>query len=78
MINNQQMQQSQNEPEILQEFRKALENIKDFESRKKRSKTLDEILKVKRDLEASFGEIKQMQQGKLKKVSLKEVLNVFS
>jgi hypothetical protein len=31
---------------------------------------------VKRDLKASFGEIKQMQEGKLKKMSLKEALNV--
>jgi hypothetical protein len=32
------------EPEILQEFQLALENVKDFKSGKKKSKTLDEIL----------------------------------
>jgi hypothetical protein len=36
--------QSETEPEILQEFRMALENVKDFKSGKKKSKTLDEIL----------------------------------
>ena len=36
--------QSENEPEILQEFRTALENVKDFKSGKKKSKTLEEIL----------------------------------
>ena len=35
----------------------------------------EQLLNVKRDLKASFGEIKQMQQGKLKKMSLKESLN---
>jgi hypothetical protein len=32
------------EPEILQEFQLALENVRDFKSGKKKSKTLDEIL----------------------------------
>jgi hypothetical protein len=36
----------------------------------------EQLLKVKRDLKASFSEIKQMQSGKLKKISLKEALNV--
>ena len=36
--------QSDSEPEILQEFRMALENVKDFKSGKKKSKTLEEIL----------------------------------
>jgi hypothetical protein len=36
--------QSDTEPEILQEFRMALENVKDFKSGKKKSKTLEEIL----------------------------------
>jgi hypothetical protein len=36
--------QSDTEPEILQEFRIALENVKDFKSGKKKSKTLEEIL----------------------------------
>jgi hypothetical protein len=36
----------------------------------------EQLLKVKRDLKASFSEIKQMQSGKLKKMSLKEALNV--
>ena len=69
--------QNETEPKILQEFRMALENVKDFKSGKKKSKTLSEILKVKRDLKASFGEIKQMQQGKLGKVSLKKALDVL-
>ena len=69
--------QNETEPKILQEFRMALENVKDFKSGKKKSKTLSEILKVKRDLEASFSEIKQMQQGELGKVSLKEVLDIL-
>lgn len=69
--------QNETEPKILQEFTIALENVKDFKSGKKKSKTLSEILKVKRDLEASFSEIKQMQQGKLEKVSLKEALYIL-
>jgi hypothetical protein len=32
------------EPEILKEFRMALQDAKDFQSGKKKSKTLDEIL----------------------------------
>ncbi len=36
----------------------------------------EQLLKVKRDLKASFSEIKLMQQGKLKKMSLKEAFNV--
>jgi hypothetical protein len=35
---------AETEPEILQEFRMALENVKDFKSGKKKSKTLEEIL----------------------------------
>ncbi|MDZ7900812.1 MAG: hypothetical protein U5N85_22645 [Arcicella sp.] len=56
----------------------ALENVKDFKSGRKQSKKLGEILKVKHDLQTSFGEIKQMQKGKLEKVSLREALNVFN
>jgi hypothetical protein len=46
MSNSQQIRplQGGTEPEILQDFRMALENIKDFKSGKKKSKTLDEIL----------------------------------
>ena len=46
MINTKKLRplQSETEPEILQEFRMALEDVKDFESGKKKSKTLDEIL----------------------------------
>ena len=60
MKNSMQIRHPQNEtePKILQEFRMALKNVKDFKSDKKKSKTLSEILKVKRDLEASFSEIK--------------------
>jgi hypothetical protein len=46
MSNPQQIRHFQTEAElkILQEFRMALENVKDFKSGKKKSKTLDEIL----------------------------------
>ncbi len=36
--------QTEIEPEILQEFRTALDNVNDFKSGKKKSKTLEEIL----------------------------------
>ncbi len=41
MNNSQQIQQT--EPKILQEFRIALENVKDIKSGKMKSKTFDEI-----------------------------------
>jgi len=43
-LNFVQIRPLQSEPEILQEFGMALENVKDFKSGKKKSKTLDEIL----------------------------------
>jgi hypothetical protein len=46
MSNPQQIRhfQIKTDAKILQEFRMALENVKDFKSGKKKSKTLDEIL----------------------------------
>ncbi|MBC7748373.1 MAG: hypothetical protein H7Z76_07330, partial [Methylotenera sp.] len=50
--------------------------IEDWDSLQEKFSRYEQLLKVKRDLKASFSEIKQMQQGKLKKMSLKEALNV--
>jgi hypothetical protein len=50
--------------------------VEDRDSLQEKFSRYEQLLKVKRDLKASFGEIKQMQQGKLRKTSLKEVLNV--
>ena len=52
--------------------------IEDWDSLQEKFSRYEQLLKVKRDLKASFSEIKQMQQGKLKKMSLKENLNIFS
>ena len=52
--------------------------VEDQDSLQEKFSRYEQLLKVKRDLKASFSEIKQMQQGKLKKVSLKEVLIVFN
>lgn len=51
--------------------------IEDWDSLQEKFSRYEQLLKVKRDLKASFSEIKQMQQGKLKKMSLKENLNIF-
>jgi cell shape-determining protein MreC len=50
--------------------------IEDWDSLQEKFSRYEQLLKVKRDLKASFSEIKQMQQGKLKKISLKEAFNV--
>lgn len=50
--------------------------VEDWDSLQEKFSKYEQLLKVKRDLKASFGEIKKMQQGKLKKISLKEALNV--
>jgi cell shape-determining protein MreC len=50
--------------------------VEDWDSLQEKFSRYEQLLKVKRDLKASFSEIKQMQQGKLKKMSLKEALNV--
>ena len=50
--------------------------VEDWDSLQEKFSKYEQLLKVKRDFKASFGEIKQMQQGKLKKMSLKEALNV--
>lgn len=50
--------------------------VEDWDSLQEKFSKYEHLLKVKRDLKASFGEIKKMQQGKLKKISLKEALNV--
>jgi len=50
--------------------------VEDWNSLQEKFSRYEQLLKVKRDLKASFSEIKQMQQGKLKKMSLKEALNV--
>jgi cell shape-determining protein MreC len=50
--------------------------VEDWDSLQEKFSRFEQLLKVKRDLKASFSEIKQMQQGKLKKMSLKEALNV--
>lgn len=50
--------------------------VEDWDSLQEKFSRYEQLLKVKRDLKASFGEIKQMQQGKLKKMSLKEAFNV--
>jgi cell shape-determining protein MreC len=50
--------------------------VEDWDSLQEKFSRYEQLLKVKRDLKASFGEIKQMQQGKSKKMSLKEALNV--
>ncbi|PWK22988.1 hypothetical protein LV89_03256 [Arcicella aurantiaca] len=50
--------------------------IEDWNSLQEKFSKYEQLLKVKRDLKASFGEIKKMQQGKLKKISLKEAFNV--
>ena len=41
--------------------------IEDWDSLQEKFSRYEQLLKVKRDLKASFSEIKQMQQGKLKK-----------
>lgn len=50
--------------------------VEDWDSLQEKFSRYEQLLKVKRDLKASFGEIKLMQQGKLKKMSLKEAFNV--
>lgn len=50
--------------------------VEDWDSLQEKFNRYEQLLKVKRDLKVSFGEIKQMQQGKLRKMSLKEALNV--
>ncbi len=50
--------------------------VEDWDSLQEKFNRYEQLLKVKRDLKASFSEIKQMQQGKLRKISLKEALNV--
>jgi cell shape-determining protein MreC len=50
--------------------------VEDWDSLQEKFSKYEQLLKVKRDLKASFNDIKQMQQGKLKKMSLKEALNV--
>ena len=50
--------------------------VEDWDSLQEKVSKYERLLKVKRDLKASFSEIKKMQQGKLKKISLKEALNV--
>ena len=50
--------------------------VEDWDLLQEKFNRYEQLLKVKRDLKASFSEIKQMQQGKLKKMSLKEALNV--
>lgn len=50
--------------------------LEDWDSLQEKFNRYEQLLKVKRDLKASFGEIKKMQQGKLRKISLKEALNV--
>ena len=43
--------------------------VEDWNTLQEKFIRYEQLLKVKRDLKASFGEIKQMQQGKLKKMS---------
>lgn len=50
--------------------------VEDWDSFQEKFNKYEQLLRVKRDLKASFGEIKRMQQGKLRKMSLKEALNV--
>ena len=50
--------------------------VEDWDSLQEKFNRYEQLLKVKRDLKASFSEIKQMQQGKLRKISLKETFNV--
>jgi hypothetical protein len=50
--------------------------MEDWNSLQEKFSRYEQLLKVKRDLKASFGEIKRIKQGKLKKMSLKEALNV--
>ena len=52
--------------------------IEDWDLLQEKVIRYEQLLKVKQDLKASFGEIKQMQQGKLKKMTLKEALNVLN
>ena len=41
--------------------------VEDWDSLQEKISRYEQLLKVKRDLKASFSEIRQMQQGKLKK-----------
>jgi cell shape-determining protein MreC len=50
--------------------------VEEWDSLQEKFSRYEQLLKVKRDLKASFSEIKQMQQGKLKKMSLRKALNV--
>lgn len=50
--------------------------VEDWDSLQEKFSRYEQLLKVKKDLKASFSEIKLMQQGKLEKMSLKEALNV--
>lgn len=50
--------------------------VEDWDSLQEKVIRYEQLLKVKRDLKASFREVKLMQEGKLKKVSLKEAFNV--
>ena len=52
--------------------------VEDWDSLQEKFSIYEQLLKVKRDLKASFGEIKQMQQGKLKKMTLKEATTIVN
>ena len=50
--------------------------VEDWNSLQEKFVKYEQLLRVKKDLKASFSEIKKMREGKLKKLSLKEALNV--
>ena len=50
--------------------------VEDWDSLQEKFLKYEQLLSVKRDLKASFREVKLMQEGKLKKMSLKEAFNV--
>lgn len=50
--------------------------VEDWNSLQEKFVRYEQLLKVKKDLRASFSEIKKMQEGKLKKLSLRDALNV--
>ena len=50
--------------------------VEDWDSLQEKFLRYEQLLRIKRDLKASFREVKLMQEGKLKKISLKEAFNV--
>ena len=50
--------------------------VKDWDLLQEKFTRYEQLLKVKKDLQASFREVKQIQEGKLKILTLKEAFNV--